>query len=80
MSETSLLNAKCGFSSFQSVIAHDFGYWDLFFHASCPNETNTLKLEQLNHQMAFCIRGRLHWLQGRKLNSLRYFLFFWLLI
>ena len=35
----------------QSVLAHDLGYWDYFFPASWPNETNTLKL--LNHQMAF---------------------------
>ena len=32
--------------------------WDIlrpFSYTSCPNETNILKLEQLNHQMTICI-------------------------
>ena len=32
--------------------------WDIlgpFSPISCPNEINTLKLEQLNHQMVICI-------------------------
>ena len=34
------------------------------------NITNTLKPEQLNHQMAFCIWGRAYWIQNGKLNTL----------
>ena len=45
-----------------------------FFSASCPNETNTLKLEPLNHQMAFCIWRRVYWIQDGKLNTVGYFL------
>ena len=41
-----------------------------------PNETNTLKPVQLNHQMAFCIWGRPHWIPDGKLNTLGYFLLF----
>ena len=34
------------------------------------NITNTLKPEQLNHQMAFCIWGRAYWIQNGKLNKM----------
>ena len=42
-----------GFSSFQSVLAHDLGYWDPFSPQLA--KTNILKPVQLNHQMGFCI-------------------------
>ena len=38
------------------------------------------KTRQLNHQMPFCIWGRPHWIWDGKLNTLGYFLFFWLLV
>ena len=38
--------------------------------------SHTPKLEQLNHQIAFCIWGRPHWIRDGKLNILGYFYFY----
>ena len=57
MSGTSL-NVKCGIegSSFlQNFCVFDFEVLEPFPTARCYNETNTLKLEQLNHQVTFRI-------------------------
>ena len=53
MDKTSL-NAKHGMknlSSFQSFLAHDLAYWDLFFLAGCPNETNILNWDSLHPRL-----------------------------
>ena len=40
------------------------------FPPSCPNEANTLKLEHLNHQMAFWIWGIPHWIKDWTLQAI----------
>ena len=55
-SET-ILNAKCGIEGFIFFKVSFPKIWSIgnLFPCKFPNETNTLKLEQVNHQMAFCI-------------------------
>ena len=59
MSKTSL-NAKCGIElktlvPFKISLSMNWDMMGPFSPASCPNEINILKLEQLNHQMTICI-------------------------
>ena len=44
-----------------------------FFPTSCSNETNTLKLEQLNQQLVFFIWGRPCWIRDGQFNNLDFF-------